>query len=78
MISGPDQVVRMKMMGQESYQVVGTAVKEENKIEIESAYSEDDVSMVASQAGVGADEARTALDESGGDIASAIMRLKKD
>lgn len=75
-ISGPEQVVRMKMMGQESYQVVGAAVKEENKVE--GSYSEDDVSMVASQAGVGVDEARKALEESEGDIAGAIMRLKND
>jgi len=73
-ISGPDQVVRMKMMGQESYQVVGTAVKQEEK-KAEGSYNEDDVSIVSSQAGVGENEARKALEECEGDIAGAIMRL---
>jgi len=74
-ISGPDQVVRMKLMGQESYQVVGgSAVKETTEL----GGGEDDVSLVASQTGASDDEAREALTECKGDIAGAIMRLKKD
>ncbi len=38
--------------------------------------SEDDVRLVAEQAGVSLDEARRALEETGGDIAAAILKLQ--
>ncbi|MDM7275290.1 MAG: nascent polypeptide-associated complex protein [Thermoprotei archaeon] len=38
-------------------------------------YTEDDVRLVAEQAGVSLEEARRALEETGGDIAAAIVRL---
>jgi nascent polypeptide-associated complex subunit alpha len=37
--------------------------------------SEEDVALVAEQAGVSPEEARRALEEAGGDIAEAILRL---
>ncbi len=48
-----------------------TAEEEETKVEI----SEEDVQLVAAQAGVTPEEARRALEEAGGDLAKAIMLL---
>jgi nascent polypeptide-associated complex subunit alpha len=58
------------MQGQKSYQITGNA-------HTESAISEDDVKMVAEQTGASEENARKALEESNGDIAEAIMKLKK-
>jgi len=64
------QVVKISMQGQVSFQISGRLRKEEK-------ISEDDVRMVAEQAGVSEDEARGALKGSNGDIAEAIMKLKE-
>ncbi len=47
--------------------------REESKVEI----SEEDVELVAAQAGVSKEEARKALEEAGGDIAKAIVILEE-
>ena len=64
-------ILKITMQGQESYQVTGEAREEAGE-----AFSEGDVSMVASQTGKSEDEARAALEESTGDIAEAIIALK--
>lgn len=64
-------VVKIKMQGQESFQVTGEAVEESSE-----SFSDEDVEMVVSQTGKSEGEVRTALEESGGDIAEAIMGLK--
>tara|TARA_Y100000034_G_C6606055_1_gene263796 strand:- start:135 stop:464 length:330 start_codon:yes stop_codon:yes gene_type:complete len=64
-------VVKVSMQGQETYQVSGEAVEEAAE-----GFSDDDVSMVASQTGKSEDKARVALEKSDGDIAEAIMGLK--
>ncbi|MCK5022989.1 MAG: nascent polypeptide-associated complex protein [Candidatus Aenigmarchaeota archaeon] len=69
-ISNP-QVSRVKAMGQDTFQISGD-ISERSREEI----SEEDVKMVAEQAGVSKDEAREALEETH-DIAEAIMKLKK-
>ena len=43
--------------------------------EAELIITDDDVDLVATQTGVSQDEARKALEETGGDLAEAIMRL---
>ena len=58
-------------MGQKTYQVTG---EEKTKTTI----PEDDVKLVAMQANVTEDEARSALEETDGDLAEAIVALKKD
>ncbi len=68
------QVVKISMMGQETYQVIGHA--EERETESAEA-DEGDAEMVASQTGVSIGDARDALKASGGDIADAILRLKE-
>jgi len=65
-------VTKITMQGQETYQVVGEATKEES-----SKFSDEDVLMVAKQTGKSEEEARTALEGSEGDIAEAIMELKE-
>lgn len=64
-------VIKIMMQGQESYQVTGSAVEEAS-----GGISEDDVALVVEKAGVSEDEARSALEKSDGDIASAIVGLK--
>ena len=74
------KVTRMKVMGQETFQIVGSAreeVKEEASEAEGTDLREEDVELVASQAGVSDEDAKSALKESGGDLAGAIMRLKE-
>jgi len=63
-------VTVVDMQGQKTYQIMGTAEekKEENR---------EDLDLVMEQAGATEDEARGALDEAEGDIALAILKLKK-
>lgn len=71
-VSNPS-VQKVNMMGQSSYQVSG----EESVRSISSGpeISGEDVKTVAAQAGCSEEEARKALEESGGDLAEAIMSL---
>lgn len=70
-ISDP-QVSRVKAMGQDTFQITGN-ISERPREEI----SEEDVEMVAEQAGVSKEEAKATLEETK-DIAEAIMKLKKE
>ena len=63
------QVLKVNMMGQESFQITGELVEE-------SGVSEDDVKTVAEQAGVSEDEAKEALEKCNGDLAEAILELQ--
>lgn len=65
------QVQKIVMQGQESWQITGEA-HEETK---ESGISEADVDMVSGKTGRSKTEAKKALEESGGDIAEAIVKL---
>ena len=64
-------VLKIKMQGQETYQVSGEAVEESTEV-----FSDEDVKMVVSQTEKSEDEVRKALEDSEGDIAEAIMELK--
>lgn len=70
-ISNP-QVSKVNMMGQDTFQITGD-ISERPREEI----SEEDVEMVAEQAGVSKEEAKATLEETK-DIAEAIMKLKKE
>jgi len=63
------QVTKITMQGNISFQIAG-------KIRKEESISDDDVKMVAEQAGVSEEKAKEALKESSGDIAEAILKLK--
>lgn len=64
------QVSKVNMMGQDSFQISGE-VSERSR----EKFSQEDVKMVAEQAGVSEEEARTSL-EATGDIAESILKLK--
>ena len=68
-------VQKVNMMGQVSYQISGTETVEapEEVLEI----NEEDIQTVASQAGITEEEAIAALTETNGDIAEAILKMKK-
>ena len=68
-ISNP-QVLKVNMMGQETFQISG-------EISERTSLNEEDIKTVMEQAGVSREEALKALEESGGDIAEAIISLKE-
>jgi nascent polypeptide-associated complex subunit alpha len=82
-IEGP-AVTSMNVQGQKMYNVVGgkeitrkpetvlTQAVEEEPVEI----PEEDVLLVAQQANVSMEKARAALEQSGGDLAQAILMLQ--
>ena len=65
------QVSKINAMGQEMFQVTGNITERERE-----EFTDEDVDMVAEEAGVSKEDARNMLLETG-DIAEAIMRLKK-
>ena len=65
------QVVATTMQGTTTYQLTGEARFEEAVPDI----PDDDVALVASQAGATEEAARAALIETRGDIAEAILKL---
>ncbi|TFG19003.1 MAG: Nascent polypeptide-associated complex protein [Promethearchaeota archaeon] len=86
------EVILMKQMGQEIYQVIGEAhevgseelvIEESGEVqedmdtsEVKPSITENDVMLVASQANVDKEEARVVLTDCEGDIAKAILFLK--
>jgi nascent polypeptide-associated complex subunit alpha len=66
------EVVAMTMQGVTTYQISGGEPRFEPAA---PEIPDDDVSLVAEQAGVTPDEARAALEAAGGDIAGAILAL---
>lgn len=81
-ISKPQAVMVLKSKGQPPiFYVIG----EPREVEVETRetggeapFTDEDVALVAEQAGVSLDEARRALEETGGDIAEAILKLKEE
>ena len=73
-VSDP-QVSVTRVGGEEIYQVMGRVERVVEGRPAEYEPSEEDISLVASQAGVDRDTARRALIETGGDLAEAILRL---
>jgi nascent polypeptide-associated complex subunit alpha len=77
-ISNP-QVMLTKMPQQEMFQISGEVSEEEKgqDEEVKTEITDDDVEMVIEQTNVDRKTAEEALADSGGDIADAIMKLKK-
>ncbi|MEM2214449.1 MAG: nascent polypeptide-associated complex protein [Candidatus Nezhaarchaeales archaeon] len=69
------QVTSMKVGNQTIFQVTGE-VEERSLVVEEVSISEEDVQLVASQAGVSLEEARKALKATKGDLARAILYLR--
>ncbi|PIN69044.1 nascent polypeptide-associated complex protein [Candidatus Woesearchaeota archaeon CG11_big_fil_rev_8_21_14_0_20_43_8] len=68
------QVSKVNMMGQETWQIMGTA--EERSLDTTPDINEEDVKTVMDQASVSEEKAREALEETKGDLAEAIMKLQ--
>jgi nascent polypeptide-associated complex subunit alpha len=64
------QVQCMEVQGNKTYTVIGTPAEEKS-------VPEEDITMVAEQAGVSPADAKEALKKADGDIAQAIMDLKE-
>ena len=69
------EVAVMEMQGQKIFQVTGGEISEKT-VERKSAVLEEDVRLVADQAGSSLEEARKALKECEGDLAKAILTLQ--
>ena len=69
------QVTMIEAQGTKSFQIAGTITENEKSVSIE--ISEDDVKMVMESSGASEENARKALEDSNGDIAKAILELKK-
>lgn len=65
-------VTSIEQGGEKSYQISGGEVK------IVPNIPEDDIKLVAEQSGSSDLDAAKALEESNGDVAEAILKLKKD
>jgi nascent polypeptide-associated complex subunit alpha len=73
-ISNPT-VAKVNMMGQDSWQVTGEA--SERSTSLPSGFTEEDVNLVKSQTGASEEDIKSLLDKNGGDIADAILKLRK-
>jgi nascent polypeptide-associated complex subunit alpha len=63
-------VTKIKMQGQESFQIAGDVSEEEN------SFSEKDIEVIMEKTNCTEEEARKALEETG-DLAEAIMKLSE-
>jgi nascent polypeptide-associated complex subunit alpha len=72
------EVAIMSVQGQKMYQVTGgkTTEKALAAEEVKLMIPEEDVRLVADQTGRSVEEAKQALEESGGDLAKAILLLQ--
>jgi len=68
-------VAILEMQGQKIFQVTGGKMTEKI-VERKLTVPEEDVRLVADQTGKNPEEARKALEESGGDLAKAILLLQ--
>lgn len=69
-------IMKIKMHGQESFQISGD-VKEENDLseDDETDKTEEDIKTIMEKTGCSKEEAREALENSGGDLTEAILSL---
>ena len=74
-IEGPEVAI-LEVQGQKIFQVTGGKITEKALERKAAAISEEDARLVADQTGKSLEEAKKALDESGGDLAKAILLLQ--
>jgi nascent polypeptide-associated complex subunit alpha len=70
------EVSILEVQGQKMFQVAGGEITEKAAERKTTAIVEEDVRLVADQTGKNLEEARRALEESGGDLAKAILLLQ--
>ncbi|MCD6470908.1 nascent polypeptide-associated complex protein [Candidatus Bathyarchaeota archaeon] len=75
MIEEPEVTV-LEIQGQKIFQIAGGKISEK-PIEKKIVIPEEDVHLVAQQANVSLEEARAALEQTGGDLAQAILLLSQ-
>jgi len=69
------EVAILEVQGQKIFQITGGKITEK-AIERKLAIPEEDIRLVADQSGKSIEEAKKALEESGGDLAKAILLLQ--
>ena len=74
-VLAPVSVAKVNMMGQQSYQISGNETISARSSEPD--ISEDDINTVMEQAGVDEETARDTIKKHKGDLAEAIIELKK-
>ena len=72
----PAEVSIIDARGQKTYTINGEATERPKAQAVKVEISDDDIQAVQAQTGVSRDIAAKALDETNGDIAEAIMKLK--
>jgi len=72
------EVAILEVQGQKIFQVVGGRVSEKISERKAPTVPEEDARLVADQTGKSLEEARRALEESGGDLAKAILILQSN
>ena len=70
------EVAILELQGQKIFQITGGKITEKASERKTLGIAEEDVRLVADQTGKSVDEARRALEESGGDLAKAILLLQ--
>ena len=71
-------VAKVNMMGQETFQISGEITERElSSTSLASEISEEDIKTVMEQTGADQKSAKKALEEADGDLAQAILNLKK-
>jgi nascent polypeptide-associated complex subunit alpha len=74
-IEGPEVAI-LEVQGQKIFQVTGGKITEKALERKAAVISEEDARLVADQTGKSLEEAKKALEESGGDLAKAILLLQ--
>jgi nascent polypeptide-associated complex subunit alpha len=70
------EVSIIEVQGQKMFQVAGGQITEKTAEPKTAAIAEEDARLVADQTGKSLEQAMTALEESGGDLAKAILMLQ--
>lgn len=70
------EVAILEVQGQKIFQITGGKITEKASELKPSRIADEDVKLVADQTGKNVEEARRALEESGGDLAKAILLLQ--
>jgi nascent polypeptide-associated complex subunit alpha len=72
LIIEPAQVVKIKMQGQESFQITGESIEESGEL-----FSDEDVKTVMEKTGCKKDIAKKTLEKNKGDLAESILELSQ-
>lgn len=74
MIENPS-VIKIKMQGQENFQISGDASEKPKEQELKEDRTEEDIKTIMEKTGCSEQEAKKALEEADGDLTEALIRL---